>query len=41
LRHEKSVGPDHETAGLQFDQLGEDTIEVALGAGIENVELKP
>ena len=33
---EKSVEPDHETAGLQFDQPGEDGIEIALAAGVEN-----
>jgi hypothetical protein len=38
---EKSVGADHEAAGLQFEQPGEDRLEIALGAGTENLEVEP
>src|SRR6516225_2940972 len=33
---EQSVGADHETAGLEFEQSGEGGVEIALAAGIEN-----
>jgi len=38
---EKFVGLDHETAGLQFHQPGEDGVEIALGGGMENCSLVP
>src|SRR5262245_54177437 len=41
LADEKSVGGDHETCGLQIYQPGEDSIEIAISTGVENLELEP
>jgi hypothetical protein len=38
--NEECVGGDHEAACPQLDQSCEDRIEVALGAGIQDVELQ-
>src|SRR5258708_4592938 len=36
---EELIGADHEPAGLQLDQSGEDGVEVAFGACMQNMKL--
>jgi hypothetical protein len=38
---EERMAGDHEPARSQLDQSREDRIEVALGAGIEDMEVQP
>ena len=38
---EEWIGADHEPAGSQLDQGCEDRIEVAFGAGMQDMELQP
>ena len=38
---EECIGADHERAGSQLDQGCEDRIEVAFGAGMQDMELQP
>ena len=38
---EERIGADHQPARAQLDKLCKDRIEVALGAGIQDMELQP
>src|SRR5262249_57960396 len=38
---EKRIGADHKPTCPQWDKLREHSIEVAFGAGVEDIELKP
>ena len=39
--NEKCIGGDHKRVGPQLEQGCEDRIEVALGAGMQDMELQP
>ena len=39
--NKQCIGADHERAGSQLDQGREDRIEVAFGAGMQDMELQP
>ena len=40
-RVEERIAADHEPACMEFDKVGKDRIEVAIGARVQDVELDP